>query len=905
MQNEFVSLKKMNAWHALTKEAIFNFLKSTPTGLTSAEAEKRLAQYGLNCLPSAKKRTWYARLVSHINNMLIYILLISSVIAFFLGHTVDASVILLVIIVNAVIGYVQEGKAEKALDAIQHMVPPIASVLRDDNHIALHAKQIVPGDIILLEAGDRVPADLRLFRTKSLRIEEATLTGESVPIEKSSEQIDEDTPIAEQSNIAFSGTFVVAGQGTGIAVRTGSDTELGQINAMLSTVESMKTPLLRQIDRLAKQLTIAILLTAVILFIFAYYFRNYDLAMALMIVVGYSVAVVPEGLPAVMTITMAIGVHRMAKRNAIIRRLPAVETLGAVSVICSDKTGTLTRNEMAVQHIVTDKTILTISNHGYEPIGIFQQDHHEIDVNTKKNVLALCRAALLCNDARLHKTKIGWHLKGDPMEGALISLAMKAGFEQELVRKQLPRIDEIPFDPAYRFMATLHHDHEQGNKFMIVKGAPEQIISMCDFQQDESGDHPIDSAFWLAQIEKMAFQGERVLALAVKQLAINTSEIIFANAKNGLTLLGLVGLIDPPRAEAIAAVHACKKGGIRVVMITGDHATTAIAIARQLDLASDPKALTGRDLQMMDDKTLLTIIEEVTVFARVNPEHKLRLVQAFQTDGEVIAMTGDGVNDAPALKQADVGIAMGKKGTAVAREAAEIVLADDNFASIADAVREGRTVYDNLRKMIAWTLPTNVGEVLAIIVAVIFALPLPITPVQILWVNMITSVGLGLVLAFEPSEPGTMQRPPRNVKESIITPFMLWRIMFVSLLFVTSAFGVFYYALEKYIQIEIAQTLVVNVIVVLEIFYLFSVRYVHGTSLTFQGLLGTTPVLIGVATCIVAQFALTYVPFLNEIFGTQPVSFFDGILVISIGILFLMIVEIEKRMRKIFGMKDV
>ncbi len=899
-------LKNDYAWHSLNNDFLYSFFNTTHAGLSDQESKKRLAEYGYNLLPRIEKRRWYARFFSHINNSLIYILLVSSVIAASLGHMVDSSVIVLVITINTIIGYIQEGKAEKALEAIQTMVAPRASVLRNNKRITLNAEEIVPGDIVLLEPGDRVPADIRLLHARALRIEEAALTGESVPVEKSSALIKKETPLAEQSNIAFSGTFVVAGQGMGIAVRTGSDTELGRISAMLGAVESLKTPLLRQVDKLAKQLTIVILIVAGLLFLAAYYWRDYELANAFMIMVGFAVAVVPEGLPAVMTITMAIGVHRMAQRNAIIRRLPAVETLGAVSVICSDKTGTLTRNEMAVQKIVTaDGGVFEVTGSGYEPSGVFKLHDKEIDINDQKNILELCRGALLCNDATLINSEEEWRVEGDPMEGALVSLALKAGFEQDLIRKQLPRLDEIPFDPEHRFMATLHHDHEQGAKFMIVKGAPEQVIAMCNVERRQTGDHPINPAYWHAYTDQLASQGERVLALAVKPLNADASSLVFDDVKNGLILLGLVGLIDPPREEAIAAVRVCRAGGIRIIMITGDHAATALSIAKQLKIADDPKVLTGQALQWMDEKTLLASVEEISVFARANPEHKLRLVRALQADGEVIGMTGDGVNDAPALKQADVGIAMGKKGTAVAREAAEIILADDNFASIAAAVKEGRTVYDNLRKVIAWTLPTNAGEGLAIIIAVMFALPLPITPVQILWVNMVTSICLGLVLAFEPTEPNTMQRPPRSAKEPIISAFMLWRIVFVSLLFMISAFGIFYYALSINLPIETAHTLVVNVFVVLEIFYLFSVRYVHGTSLTLTGVIGTPPVLIGIVTCTLAQFAITYVPFFNDIFGTRPVNLFDGIYVISIGVSFLLIIECEKRVRKWLRMADV
>ena len=469
--------------------------------------------------------------------------------------------------------------------------------------------------------------------------------------------------------------------------------------------------------------------------------------------------------------------------------------------------------------------------------------------------------------------------------------------------KSFPRLDEIPFDAAHRFMATLHHDHETGHAFMVVKGAPEQILAMCDKERSISGDNPIDPTYWSVQIDTLAEQGERILAFAVKNMPQGTTGLTFDDALEGLTLLGFVGLIDPPRDEAIASVRECRSAGIRVVMITGDHAVTALAIARQLGLSDDPKVLTGQALDSMNAEELHRVARDVTVFARANPEHKLRLIRALQEDGAIIAMTGDGVNDAPALKQANVGVAMGNKGTEVAKEASEMVLANDNFSSIAAAVREGRTVYDNLQKVIAWTLPTNVGEVLAIVVAVMFGLALPLTPVQILWINMVTSVALGLVLAFEPTEPGTMQRPPRRIGDSIITPFMLWRIVFVSMMFLCGTFGMYFYALSKELPIEAAHTLVVNVIVVLEIFYLFSVRYVHGTSLTLRGVLGTPPVLIGVLAITVAQLTLTYTPFLQKTFGTYPVAFEDGILVIAAGIVFLLVIELEKRIRHVLQPK--
>jgi magnesium-transporting ATPase (P-type) len=903
--SRFPAHRQVEPWYALTEADVLKICRSSAEGLGSEEVSVRLKENGLNRLPKPQGRRWYMRLWAHINNMLIWIMVVSSLIAALLGHGIDAAVIVLVIIVNTIIGYLQEGKAEKALEAIQSMVSPRATVSRDGKRATIDAEQIVPGDVVLLEAGDRIPADMRLIASKSLRIEEAALTGESVPVDKSTMAVPANTILAERTCMVYSGTFVAAGAGAGVVVATGVETELGKISAMLGGVDQLKTPLLKQMDRLAQQLTLIILIVAAALFASAYGLRGYDLADAFMIVVGFAVAVVPEGLPAVMTIALAIGVHRMAKRQAIIRRLPAVETLGAVTVICSDKTGTLTRNEMTVRQVVTAQGVYDIGGTGYDPaMGlVLQQAGQNVVADGAPCLMRLCHAALLCNDAVISRKGDDWLVEGDPMEGALVVLALKAGLDQDQQRKQHPRKDEIPFDAAHRFMATLHHAHEGGEKTLIIKGAPEQILTMCAYERHMGGDVPVNHAWWHEQIRALASQGQRVIAIAEKSMPPNQEDLTFKDAASGLSLLGLVGMIDPPRDEAVDAVRQCKTAGIRVLMITGDHADTARAIARQLGLDQDPVTVTGAQLEGLDESALRRMVREVTVFARANPEHKLRLVQALQAEANIVVMTGDGVNDAPALKQADVGVAMGRKGTAVSKEASEVVLADDNFASIAAAVKEGRTVYDNLRKVIAWTLPTNVGEVLAIIVAVMFALPLPITPVQTLWVNMVTSVALGLVLAFEPTEPGTMSRPPRTPGQPILSGFMIWRIVFVATLFMLAAFGAFYYALMRGMPIEVGHTLVVNVIVVLEIFYLFSVRYVHGTSLTLVGVMGTPPVLVGVISITLAQLAVTYLPFLNQIFGTRPVLWSDGLAIVGIGVLFLIVLEVEKRLLALFKIR--
>ncbi len=886
------------AWHASDADAALRALGVSAEGLSAAQAQERLQQHGPNRLPAGKRRSPLLRLLLQFHNLLIYVLLASAVVSLMLGHAVDAGVILSVVLLNAVIGFIQEGRAEQALEAIRGMIDPKASVLRDGHRSTIAAEAIVPGDIVLLEAGDRVPADLRLLRARGLRIEEAVLTGESLAVEKGTDPVAADAALGDRAAMAFSGTLVASGQGIGVAVATGIGTELGRISALIGTVETLKTPLLRQMDGFARQLTWVILGVSALAFLFAMGVRDYALDDAFMTVIGLAVAAIPEGLPAIMTITLAIGVQRMAKRNAIIRRLPAVETLGSVSVICSDKTGTLTRNEMTASALVTAGGVFEVSGSGYAPEGGFSADGVDVAPDSDRLLAGLVQAGLLCNDALVTQRDTGWLVDGDPMEGALVTLAMKAALDPALMRRQWPRTDEIPFDAQHRFMATLHHGHEQPDgRFILVKGAPERILEMCDQVRGLETDLPIDRDQWHRHADALAAKGQRVLAFAVRNAAPDQQALTFDDVEGGLVLLGLVGFIDPPREEAVAAVADCHRAGIRVVMITGDHAVTAREIGRQLGLAEAPTVMTGQEVEQLDDEGLRRAVGETEVFARTTPEHKLRLVKALQAEGLVVAMTGDGVNDAPALKRADVGVAMGGKGTEAAKEASEMVLVDDNFASIAAAVREGRTVYDNLMKVIGWTLPTNGGEALTILGAIAFGLALPLTPVQILWVNMVTAVALGLALAFEPTEPGTMQRPPRPADTPILGRDLVWRVCFVSVLFVIGVFGVFFWSQSRGLSLEMSRTLVVNTLVVMEIFYLFSVRYVHGTALTWQGVLGTPAVLIGVGVAVVAQLAFTYLPVLQRVFDARPVALLDGLVVIGVGVLMLFAVELEKRIR--------
>jgi len=892
-----------NNWHERAADTALNALKTTANGLSQTEAATRLETHGPNRLPEAAKRSALLRFLLHFHNILIYVLLGCAGITMMLDHLVDTLVIVAVVIANAGIGFFQEGKAEKAMDSIRRMLALRSSVVRDGTRRSIEGELLVPGDIVLLEAGDKVPADLRLLQAHGLQIQEAILTGESVPVDKHTQPVAANAALGDRVCMAFSGTLVTSGQGKGVVVGTGTETEIGRISSMLSKVEMLTTPLVTQMNVFARWLTILILLIAVILLIFGYFVEHFEFNELFMAVVGLSVAAIPEGLPAVLTITLAVGVQAMARRNAIVRRLPAIETLGSVSVICTDKTGTLTRNEMMVASVVTQTHIFSIDGNGYEPNGAIKLNDSGVNGRDHAILEELGRAAALCNDASLHEREGVWTVEGDPMEGALLALSGKIGMD---VRKELSewtRTDAIPFDAKHRFMATLNHDHEN-HAFVAVKGAPEQLLSMCEEQRGAAGGtEPLNQAYWHEKAEGIAAQGQRVLAFAVRSVTPEHTVLEFSDVEDALILIGLVGLIDPPRSEAIEAVSECHGAGIRVKMITGDHKGTAAAIGKQIGLQNPDNVLTGLDLDAMKDAELATAVLETDIFARTSPEHKLRLVMALQSNGMTVAMTGDGVNDAPALKRADAGIAMGMKGSEAAKEAAELVLADDNFASIVTAVREGRTVYDNIKKVISWTLPTNAGEAMVIIVALLFGLTLPISPIQILWINLITASTLGLALAFEPTEADTMRRPPRPRNEPILTGKLTWQIVLASVLFFCGVFGLYYYSIGKGYSIELARTIVLNTLVMMEIFYLFFVRNIYGTSLTWKAVRGTKVVWATIAVVTVAQLAITYLSPLQKIFATEAVSFFDGVLIFGVGVALFAIIETEKQLRLSFTSK--
>ncbi|MBB5752970.1 HAD-IC family P-type ATPase [Prosthecomicrobium pneumaticum] len=879
-------------FHARSAAEVLAALEARATGLSDAEAAARLARHGPNALPEKPGPGPLRRFLRQFDSALIYFLVAASIAAALLDHRIDAAVILAAVLINAVIGFIQEGRAENALAAIRTMVAPRASLWRDGRRIGVAVADIVPGDIVALEPGDRVPADLRLLRARSLRIDEAMLTGESVAAEKHAGRVAAAAPLAERGSMAYSGTLVVAGQATGIAVATGRDTEIGRISGLIETAEAATTPLLRQIDRFATRFTWIALAASVALFLFATLVRGFPWDEALIAVVALAVGAIPEGLPAVITITLAIGVQRMARRKAVVRRLPAVETLGSTSVICTDKTGTLTRNEMTARRIVTLGGRLLATGAGYGAGGTLAAEDGIDDAGALESALPLIRCGVLCNDAELRSAGGRVLVEGDPMEGALLALAAKAGLDPAHLRTAWPRLEEIPFDARHRFMASLHTGPD-GTRTLFVKGAPERLLDLCATEAGPEGPRPLEPGRWTEAIRAAASAGERVLGFASRPASPDET-LDFAAVERGLAFLGLVGLVDPPREEAAAAIAECRSAGIAVKMITGDHAATAGAIARQLALADEGAVVTGAELDRTDDAALPALAARAAVFARTSPEHKLRLVRALQAGGAVVAMTGDGVNDAPALKQADIGIAMGDKGTEAAKEAAGMVLLDDNFVSIVAAVREGRVVNDNIRKVIAWTMPTNGGETLAVVAAIFLGLAMPMSAVQILWVNLVTEVTLGLVLAFEPAEPGVMQRRPRPADAPLLSRFLVWRIGFVSLLFAIGTFGIFAYALARGHDIETARTLVVDLVVVFEIFYLFAVRYTHTTSFTWRGALGTGPVLAALAAIVAAQLAFTYAPFMQAVFDTRPVSLADGLVVLAAGAGLMLILEAEK-----------
>ncbi len=891
-------------WHHCRSEAVADFLDTDPErGLSVFEVKHRQEKFGPNTVTVKKRTGPLIRFLKQFHQPLVYILLAAGGTTALLREWVDSSVILGVVLVNAVIGYIQEDKAERAIESLKNLMATSSTVLRDGKHVTVPSAELVPGDVVLLQSGDKVPADLRLHISRELRIDESALTGESVPVEKTEAELPPETILADRKNMAYGGTLVAYGQGRGIVVATGDKTETGRISELVAGAADLSTPLTKKIARFSTILLWAILVLAGLTFGVGLW-RGESAVDMFMAAVALAVGAIPEGLPAAVTITLAIGVSRMARKRAIIRKLPAVETLGSTTVICSDKTGTLTENQMTVRRIYAGGEYYDVSGGGYAPEGSFLTAGKDLQAPLTEALAECLRAGLLCNDARLLREDEAWKIQGDPTEGALIVAAAKGGMDAEETAGAFPRLDSIPFESERQYMATLHSGGKDGAGIVYLKGAVEKILTKCErFLDTGGGLQPVDRPAVHRAAEDMAAGGLRVLALARKETTAESGRIGQDDVSSGLTFLGFQGMIDPPRPEALEAVRLCRAAGIEVKMITGDHALTAATIARQIGIGrlegeegAAPAALTGQDLAHLGDEEMIRAAAEVSVFARVAPEQKLRLVEALQARGQIVAMTGDGVNDAPALKQADIGVAMGITGTDVAKEAADMVLTDDNFASITRAVEEGRRVFDNLVKFIIWTLPTNGGEGLVILAAILTGTTLPILPVQILWINMTTAVLLGLMLAFEPQEKDVMERPPRDPRAPLLDKVMIGRILLVTILMLGAVFSVFLRQKGQGYPIEVARTVAVNLFVMIELFYLFNCRSL--TRSAFRIGFFTNPwVLVGSAVMVVLQLLFTYTPVMNRLFQTAPVSLQDWgmILMISFGV--YLIIGLEKMVR--------
>ncbi|MEA5512897.1 cation-transporting P-type ATPase [Nodularia sp. UHCC 0506] len=875
-------------YHAIAAQEAAQTLNSNPEkGLTPGEVNKRQEKFGKNELKGKAGKPAWLRFVLQFNQALLYILLVAGLIKALLGQWTNAGVIWGVTLINAIIGFVQESKAEGAIAALAKAVTTEATVIRNGQKSRIPSSELVPGDIVLLTSGDKVPADLRLFNSRNLQVDESALTGESVPVEKSTTTLTPDTPLAERVNMAYAGSFVTFGQGSGIVVSTANATEMGRISQSLEQQTSLSTPLTRKFDKFSHQLLYIILGLAAMTFAVGLgqgqsWPAMFEAAVAL------AVSAIPEGLPAVVTVTMAIGVNRMARRHAIIRKLPAVETLGGATVICSDKTGTLTENQMTVQGIFAGGNNFSVSGTGYNPDGEILFNQQPVDLESANfPVLKAClMAGLLCTDSHLETKNGNWIVVGDPTEGALIAVANKAGWNQSKMAELIPRIDGIPFESQFQYMATLHDSHDSpeqagdGGKIIYVKGSVESILSRCQQMLNANAEpEPINRELIEQQVEALATQGMRVLAFAKKVVPDEQNSVDHEDIATGLMFLGLQGMIDPPRPEVIAAVRACKTAGIQVKMITGDHVTTAKAIAERIGLEKDGKvrAFEGRQLTAMDDNELTLAAEHGVVFARVAPDQKLRLVESLQSQGEIVAMTGDGVNDAPALKQADIGIAMGGAGTDVAREASDMLLTDDNFASIEAAVEEGRTVYQNLRKAIAFILPVNGGESMTILISALLARDLPILSLQVLWLNMVNSVTMTVPLAFEPKSDRVMQRKPRNPREPLLSGTLFQRIAAVSIFNWILIFGMFEWVRQDTGNIDLARTMAIQALVAGRIVYLLSISQLANVVFSkFRGQAARIndgkAMALGIVCTVFLQIVFSQWGVMNTLFITAPLN---------------------------------
>ncbi|MBD2195945.1 MULTISPECIES: cation-translocating P-type ATPase [Calothrix] len=896
-----------NEWHNLPASKVAQHLDTNlQTGLTSDEVVKRRERFGANELQAKSGTNPILRFLLQFNQPLLYILLIAGAIKALIGQWVNAWVIWGVTLINAIIGFIQESKAESAIAALASSVQTNATILRNNQKLQVPSTELVPGDLVLLTSGDKVPADLRLIQSRNLQVNESALTGESVAIEKNTEPLEADAPLAERSNMAYAGSFVTFGTGKGIVVAIGEETETGRISQLMEQGTSLKTPLTRKFDKFSRTLLYIILGIAALTFAVGLGYGN-SWASMFEAAVAFAVSAIPEGLPAVVTVTLAIGVSRMARRHAIVRKLPAVETLGGATVICSDKTGTLTENQMTVQAIYAGGEQYTVTGTGYAPEGEILCDEQPINGQDFPVLTECLKAGLLCNDSHLEQKEGEWQVVGDPTEGGLIVVADKVGLHRHNLEIEMPRLDAIPFESEFQYMATLHEDRSQKNSASVrtvyVKGSVEAILQRCQQMLDTEGKAiALNPEIIHQEVDVMANFGLRVLAFAKKSLANGQNSLNRADIEKDLVFLGLQGMIDPPRTEAIKAVAACQNAGIQVKMITGDHAATAKAIAQSMGFNKNGEVLafTGKELAQMDNSQLTTAIEDGVVFARVAPEQKLRIVEALQSKGEVVAMTGDGVNDAPALKQADIGIAMGGAGTEVAKEAADMILTDDNFASIEAAVEEGRTVYRNLLKAIAFILPVNGGESMTILISVLFARELPILSLQVLWLNMVNSIAMTVPLAFEPKSQRVMQQPPRSPREPLLSQSLIKRILAISIFNWILIFGVFEWIQQTTGNTDLARTMAIQALVAGRVIYLLSIsklgilliNKLRGVKEKFTNV---SAMAIGIAATIILQIIFSQWNIMNSLFSTAPLNLTQWLICLLIGLPMILVATLVNR----------
>jgi len=882
-------------WHSISSNEIVEIMQSDINdGLGPLSVKHKEELFGKNILDNKKDSSLLEKFFIQFHNALIYILLVASFITGYLGEWIDSGVIFGVVIINVIIGFVQEVKAQEAIDSLKNMMTTEAIVIRDGKKISISSVDLVPGDIVLLESGSKIPADIRIITQKDIKVDESMLTGESVSVSKNTDLYDQDITLNDRKNMLFSGTFVTYGRAKGIVVAISKYTQIGKIADLIDNTVSLETPLTKKISYFSKVLLVVILILATLTFLIGL-LRENSIIDTFMASVALAVGAIPEGLPAAVTITLAIGVSRMAKKNSIIRKLPAVETLGSVTTICSDKTGTLTQNKMTVTNIYCANKSYEVTGNGYEPKGDFILNSEKIkDFDTTIN--EVLKAGYLCNESYLVSKDGTYSIKGDPTEGALIVSCLKAGYDEHSLEDDFPRVDILPFESDRQYMATINKDKQTIQNTIFIKGSVEKILEICDFEMMNGSNISIDVNSIYNQVNQYASQGLRVLALAKKVTQLDT--IDEKELKNHFVFLGLQAMMDSPRQEAIEAVQKCHNAGINIIMITGDHAMTAFSIAQMITIIPETESfeegvLTGSELFRLSDEELIQKVQIVKVFARVEPEQKLRIVDALQARGEIVAMTGDGVNDAPALKQANIGIAMGQGGTEVAKEASDMILSDDNFSSIERAVKEGRNVFDNLVKFITWTLPTNLGEGLVILFSIMIGVTLPILPLQILWINMSTAIFLGLMLVFEASEENIMNRAPRDPKEPIMTKVMITQMLVVGFYMLITSYAMFSYMITLGHSVEYARTVAVNIFVFIELFYLFSCKQLE-LSVFKTDIFNNKLLLVGVGFMIILQLLFTHNTFMNSIFQSEPLDLKTWLAIIVVSFCVVFVVEIKK-----------